>query len=460
MPLLTENGDPLLMESGAALLSEDETGEPGVVAMKGRATLQLAAQGALSGTSNVVSLQGQAALRLNAQGALSGIGNPVSLQGRATLRLVSSGKISKPNTLQGRASLKLIYRNGVITTPTGLAALMRVISDSVRPEVVLDQYLMVWFNGHPSQCQMTLQIDEGATFSPVSTWMNPGTTGPAILKIDSAEIPGDGSTHKITINVRVNSAGRTGPWASTAIYAKTPKPRTVDQPEWCEAVLLRQGGIGANAPLTDLTRIRWRHPGAVKIMARIPVRTADLMAWTTREIALGYADYDESEFIAEGVGRRLEYFGGYERNVEFGVCAIDRGNFGPVLWASSPVSIREISTQDVEPTVLNPDQRAGTVRAWRYVDFKAAVTSAVQAQATSWPGNGSFITATALDQTLLAIKDIVRKGGDVTLDHLCRFEARWNPDRTIRNVGCSLSAGFKEGTRQGRIMTDEEAKAA
>lgn len=418
----------------------------------------------ISFESDACEIKGKAALSLAMQGALSGAtiaATSQPLQGRATLKLaVSNAKISKPQTLQGRATLQLIARNGTIAAPTGLTALMKVITDSARPEVVLDQYLLVWFNGHPGQCQIALALDEGTPIYPTSTWMNPGTTGPSILKIDSAEIPGDGYTHKVTVSVRVNSHGQTGPWSTTAIYAKTPKPRTTDQPEWCEAVLLRQGGSGATAPLADLTRIRWRHDGAVKIMARIPVLVgAEPRRWSTREIDVGYADYDETEFIAEGIGLRLEYFGGQFRNVEFGVCAIDRGSFGPVRWSMSPISIKELdpdSSQEEKPP--NPDQQKGTLTSMAYSQFKNAIAAEIREKEPGW-SNSWYITITALDQTLLTIKDIVRKGGRVTLNDFGAFEARWNADHTVRSVAFVPSVGFKEGVRQGRILTDDQAKA-
>lgn len=438
MPLLTELGDPLLTEDGQELLAEDETGVPGQITLNGKATLQLAAQG-----------------------ALSGIATPVSLNGRATLRLVSTAKLSKPKTLNGRATLRLVSRHGALSAPTGLNALMKVITDSAQPEVVLDQYVMVWFYGHPNQCEIALHIDDGPQISPSTVWLNPGTTGPAILKIGINQLQGDGFTHKVTVKVRTNFDGRTGAWAQALVFGKIPKPITTDQPEWCEAVRLRQGGPGQSGPVTDLTRIRWRHNGAVRIMARIPVLVgAEPRKWSTKEIVLGYADYDETEFIAEGVGLKLEYMGGYIRNVEFGVCAIDRGSFGPVFWASAKIGIAEISSQDQLAPDLNPDQRAGTNWALTYPVFKTAVSALVQAQATNWPGNGWFIVHTTLDQTVRKIKDIVRKGGSVTLDDFARFEARWDAERTTRSVGCSLSTGLKEGTKRGVIMTDEEAKAA
>lgn len=438
MALLSESGYALLTESAEELLAENETGAPGVARLQGQARLQLVIQGEL------------------------GMGNPRPLNGRATLRLNNNATltITVNKNLQGQATLNLFSRNGVIAAPTGLGANMKIATDPANPERITDQALIVWFLGDPNECEITLQIDDGDEFAPAWTWLNPPRTGPAIIRIDSAEIPGDGSTHQITVRVRIHSQGRTGPWAKRAIYAKTPQPRTTDQPEWCEATLLRQGDLGGTAPLTDLTRVRWRHHGAVKLVARIPARTPDGMAWTTRDLSLGYADHDESDLIIEGVGLKLEYLGGSLRAVTFGVCAIGGGHFGPARWANAPVQIKEISDQETTPDPPNPDQIAGTAQSWTTAQFKAAVSDRVREHITPYPANGAFIVSVTVDQLTLKIKDIVRTGGAVKLDHLSEFKARWNPDRTQRGISCTHSPGFREGTRRGIILTDEEAKAA
>ena len=410
--------------------------------------------------ADILALNGKATLRLVSTGTLSG-GTlaPVlkPLHGQATLRLVSRGTIiTKP--LHGQATLRLVSRHGTVTAPTGLNAQMKVITDRARPEMIFDQYLMLWFNGHPNQCEITLRLDDGAEYSPTALWMNPDTTGPAILKIGLDSLQGDGFTHQITVRVRTNFNGRTGPWAQALVFAKLPKPPTQNEPEWCEAVRLRQGSPGAGGPIKDLTRIRWRHNGAVKIMARIPIRSRTTMQWATKEIDVGYADYDETEFIAEGIGMRLEYVGGYERLVEFGVCAIDRGEFGPVLWAPQKVRIKEISDLTQVQPQETPDQIARTVRAVNDSTLKDEIKAEVRKLFPSVNSSTiSTVVLTTINQTVLKIKDVVRKGGRVTLQDFARFEGCWNNERTVRRVGCTFSPGMKEGTRLGRILTDAEA---
>ena len=59
----------------------------------------------------------------------------------------------------------------------------------------LDWIYWCWTN----QCTLTLQMDNGPEFEPSFTWQNPGTTHPAILRVELSELPGDGSIHAITV---------------------------------------------------------------------------------------------------------------------------------------------------------------------------------------------------------------------------------------------------------------------
>ena len=54
------------------------------------------------------------------------------------------------------------------------------------------------------------------------------------------------------------------------------------------------------------------------------------------------------------------------------------------------------------------------------------------------------------------LKTLIAQGGNVTINDLGRFEARWNADRTVRSVAFVPSAGFREGTRRGYSMRDSE----
>lgn len=392
---------------------------------------------------------------------------PIPMQTRAALRLMAKATLTAIKTLKARATLKLQAKPlaaNAIPAPSGLGAAMKIISDPWQKDRILDQYLRLWFYGHPRQCAVAVNIDHGTEFQPAWTWENPGTTQPAILKIDGADIPGDGLIHQITVRVWQAVSGKTSLSSTITLFEKTPKPALADQPDWCGATLIRQG----TPELADLTRIDWRHDGAVAMVARYPKwNNATAKAVTTQSI-IGYADYDEDHFIMENMGLLLDIFNFQTvRDVTFGVCAIGHNELGPPLFAP-PVSIKVRRLPEaITPT--SPDQ--ATAQNWKTqivprssysipTTFNAWLRSEVtQSLGRSLSTLDNNVVDQALYRLFLKIKDAIRQGGTVTLDNLGRFEARWNTTRTTRSVAFVASPGYQEGTRAGRIMTDEEAKA-
>ena len=394
-----------------------------------------------------------------------------AIQGIASLELDARGIVRSKKSLKAKATLQLIARQGTAQIPTGLGMKMTILTDPYRPEVIRDQYLMIWFNGNPNQCKIALQIDDGAEFQPAFTWQNPSVTYPAVIKIDGAEIPGDGQSHLIQVSVWQAVANRTSARATLNDYAKTPTVRPATQPTWCGVTAIRQGETLYSAPyilsgyISDLTRIEWRHTGAVKIMAKVPVANEKTTGFHDSIISVGYADYDETEFFAEGIGSNIGWRGGDFHDVLFGVAAIHGGQFGPITWANAPVRIKEILNRPADPP-QTPDEIAGTIRILDIDGLKDDIIRAIFAEngwayPNYWEASPRRDTARmAVDQLLLRIKDIIRKGGSVTLDDLGRFEARWNPARTVRSVAFVASAGFIAGTRAGTLLTDQQAKGS
>ena len=459
MSLLTELNGELLTESGLTLLAEVETesGSPvsGSVNLKAKATIKLVAHAVLS------SIKMFTLISIKSKGA-------IGLTGKGLLHVMKS--------LKAKAALRLLARNGTAQPPSGIGMQMKIITDPYRPELILDQYLLIWFNGHPSQCRISLKIDDGAEFQPAFTWQNPGVTGPALIRIDSAAIAGDGKNHLIKVSVSQAVGNRTSTSGTFSDYAKIPNVRTTAQPEWCGATTLRQGETIRSGPynwvyghVPDLTRIEWRHTGAVQIMAKIPVRTKlanGAWGWKTSVVTLGYADHDETTFVAQDVGLLIGWQNGALQDVLFGVAAIQNGTFGPVTWASAPVKIREVHPQPQE-AITNPDELAGTLRRVTgrlkietYPDtFNLEVRARVLTHLGALPTNGNAIIDQAVLSLFFALKNRIRQGGSVTLDDLGRFEARWNEARTVRSVGFVASPGFVEGTKAGYLLTDAQAKA-
>lgn len=439
MALLTESGDPLLTESGLSLRAEGETDSLINDHLTGRVTLRLSSQATLTVLTVYV---------------------PIPLVAQATLRLFATATLHKFRVLRpNTATLRLTAQHQTPIAPPGLQAQMKVLTDPDQPDAILDQYLLVWFVGSPTLTRISLQLDDGAAFEPACNWQNPGTQTPAILRIDGAEIPGDGQRHQIKISVWQQADGRTSPRATLNLYGKTPIP-PIPQPEWVNATLLRQ----ASTTMADLTRIEWRHTGAVKIQAVVgPVGHKKIYITVT----VGYADHHESELFATGL---CEYCGssGFELvPVKFGVAGIGYGQFSPPRWVDRVVSIRDYAQIADEPT-LTPDQISGiakTIAGYTnetvivYDAFAQAIRTELLAQFGVLPANGDTLIVKTISRLIRKIKDIIRKGGNVTLDDLGRFEARWNEAYTVRSIAFVPSAGFKEGTRQGRWMTDAEAKA-
>lgn len=394
------------------------------------------------------------AIPIGADDAPAGEGAPVAtaapLSGLAILRLTGQATLRtcivlKPTT----ATLRLTAQQGASQAPTGLQGRMGA----------LDQRLAIWFNGHPTLCRVAIQIDDQPEIQPEITWENPGTQTPAILRIDHAEIPGDGQKHQIKINVWQQADGRTSPRAILNLYDALPIP-PIPQPEWVTATLIRQ----ASATATDLTKIEWQHPGAVKIQAKIgPIGHQKTYA----SITVGYADAHESVFIADGLCRYCGTSGLELVPVRLGVAGIGSGKFSAARWTDHPLLIRDHA--QVVVTEETPDQKAGTATAITgytnatsllYDAVAQTIRTALLTQFSQWPAQGDTLIVTTISKLFGKIKEVVRKGGRVTLDDLGRFEARWNTDATVRSVGFTPSAGFKEGTRQGIVMTDAEAKAA
>ena len=391
------------------------------------------------------------------------------------MRLTMRGILNPRKALKARAALRLMAKHGTAQPPSGLGMQMTILADPYRPAVIRDQYLHVWFNGHPAQCRIALKIDDSAEFQPAWTWQNPGNTRSAIVKIDSAEIPGDGMNHRITVSVWQAVANRSSARATLSEWAKTPVIRPVNQPEWCGATTIRQGETLRSGPfntvvgyVSDLTRINWRHTGAVQIMARCPVKKEKAAGFDRKIITLGYADHEETGFLVEAMGLLIGWQNGALQDVLFGVASIHHGQFGPVTWANAPVKIREILDRKPDPQPT-PDEHAGTARILRLDGLKDEIGKLIFLQ-NGWiyPSYGTTGTENTrrrdvvhqtLDHTLRRIKDLTRQGGNVTLDDLGRFEVRWNPERTVRSVGFVASQGFIDGARAGIVLTDQQAKA-
>lgn len=421
MSLQTESGLDLLTESGLPLLAEGESG---------------------GGDPLTVTLHGKATLALSLSGALSVNTTAILLTGRATLELHSTGNLNTFYRLMGTLTLGAIARLGTIQPPQNLTVLNQ------------NGALIVWFMGQPGTVRLSVQIDDQPAFSPALIWLN-GATGPAIVKLASPDLPTDGLTHRITVHAWNQHGETISANATVALYAQSAKPPPGDTPEWCGATLIRQG----TQDLGDLVEVKWRHAGAVRITVKLRKRDSTGQKFIWAEETLGYADYDEDTFRVENLGQRVwDSIPGRLRDVWLGVSALGGGDFGPVCWATSAVQVKE---RNGEPnwsgqSNINTEPDKLTKQSLALDSISYETMAAIRSEYPSTTINAWYFVPAVHWAIIHRIKDIIAKGGNVTINDLGRFEARWNTANTTRRVAFVPSAGFKEGTRRGYSMSDSE----
>lgn len=374
------------------------------------------------------------------------------IQALAPLRAVGTLSVQAIGILRslGTLMLKALARIGLVgqrvapAAPRGLGMKMTLVTDPRRPELILDQFLRLWYWGLPSAVRVAYQVDDQPEQQPAAVWENPGQTQPAILRIDGAEIPGDGRTHRVTVSAWQQVGTATSPRATVSEYLSTPDVRPTAVPEWCGATLLRQ----ATPYLADLSRVRWRHPGAVGLF----VKFTEGLKTTIAQI--GVADHDESEYLAEGIALLIRDAIGL-LDVYFGVAAVARNQYGPITWATPPIKIPGIAAINT-PTPLNPDRY--TREDIEEYTLLGRVRDELSGQlGASVPANLETLVRTTQLKLWRRIKDVIRKGGTVELDDFGTFKANWSASG--RSVSFVPSLGFKVGTQLGKALTDTEAQA-
>lgn len=421
MSLQTESGLDLLTESGLPLLAEGESGGSDPL---------------------TVTLHGKVALALSLSGALTLTTTAVLLTARATLELHSAGNLNTFYRLIGTLTLTTNVQLGTIQPPPRLTVLTQ------------NGALIAWFMGHPGTVHLSVQVDDQPEFSPALIWLN-GATGPAIVKLDSPALPTDGLTHRITVRARNQHGDTTSAAATVALYAQSAPPPPSETPEWCGATLLRQG----TQDLGDLIEIQWRHNGAVRIIVKLRKRNTTGQKFIWAEETLGYADYDEDTFRAENIGQRVwDSSPGQLHDVWLGVSALGGGGFGPVCWATSAVQVKERNGEPNWPGQSNintePDKQTKQSLTLEAIGYESMAFMNTQFEGTTL-SDWTFVP-TVHAKLINRIKTLIAQGGNVTINDLGRFEARWNADRTVRSVAFVPSAGFREGTRRGYSMRDSE----
>jgi nucleoid DNA-binding protein len=409
-------------------------------------------------------MRAAATLILTARGRLR---RPTPVRGRAVLALTARGRLRRPTPLRGRASVTLTAH---AFAPRGLGAKLQVIRERFT-QTVLQQSLQVWVWTAPPGLHLALQVDDGPAVETPFAWENPHGGLPAVLAIAGTALPQDGFTHYLTVRAWRETGGIASARSRFTFPVQLAAP-PVPMPEWVAARLLRQN----SSELPDLVEITWRASTAVAVVANLRPQASGGAAPT---VALGAADRDESRLLAEGIGSLFDLQDNQRYPVYFGVAGIRGGQQSPVRWIDPPVSIQASDGRPAAVAVQTPDTLAGTARqlvsaivVGTASPFKTELQAAVLVQWGALPANGNTVIEQALYRLFLRIKDVVRKGGTVTLDDLGTFGASWTAARTTRDqvTGAqtvipaqrqptfTASIGFKAGTRAGTILTDAQAK--
>lgn len=409
-------------------------------------------------------MRAAATLTLTASGRLR---QPTPVRGRATLTLIARGRLRRPARLRAVAVLTI---TAAAFAPKGLGAKWQVIRERFT-NTVLQQSLQVWVQTAPPGLRLALRVDDGPAVEAPFAWENPHGGLPAVLAVAGTALPQDGFTHYLTVLAWRETAGIASARSSFTVPVQLAAP-PVPLPEWVSARLLRQN----SSELPDLVEITWRARTAVAVVANLRPQASGQSA---ANLSLGAADRDESRLLAEGIGARFELQDNQRYPVYFGVAGIRGGQQSPVRWIDAPVLIQASDGRPAAAPVQTPDTLAGTARALaRSIQpgypspFKTELQAAVLAQLGALPANGATLIEQALYRLVLKIKDVVRKGGTVTLDDLGTFGVRWSAPRTARHPVTGVetvvpaqrqptftaSIGFKAGTRAGLLLTDVETR--
>lgn len=277
-------------------------------------------------------------------------------------------------------------------------------------------------------------------------------------------VPRDGMGHTVALRMRYNVKGDPGAWVNL-----NPEFITFDMeaPKPCvslTAALLRD----RNDVISDLVELHWvKDP--VSPGTGIEIYVTDFVGkkhsvYVSNGIELAVRLENISRFVVQDVGPAVA------RPYRFHIVATNLSAKSSETYAS-PLNITSRVKALVPPT---PDEVAGTARDVLYAVLKAEVFADVLTALGALPAEGQVIVTSAIDNTLLKVKDVVAKGGSVELADFGLFAAKWTNERLGRNpstgepvitpayrsLGFTPSLGFKTGTKNGSLLTDAQAKAA
>lgn len=284
---------------------------------------------------------------------------------------------------------------------------------------------------------------DSSPFSDI-TW-TPITSYPPSVKLNDVVVPRDGLTHIVIFRLWHRDAVTnedselvvTDGIAATFDLAPPALPTSVS------ATLVRDGMEG----FPDQVLVAWDSPDPVDIYVVDP---------TAKKRKVYSADAQESSVVIEN-SRKYGTQDGQPHEYRFGLAAFNRS------VSSSTVYAAPLTITSGEPAVaaLTPDEVAGTAEKLSQAQLIAALDADLSAD--------SAVIAQVITATVHKIKDVLAKGGSVTLDNIGQFAAEWSAEKTTfrngsyvtvpaaRSASFIQSPGLSKGVKAGLVLSDIEA---
>ena len=449
--LLNELGDVLLTENGSGLRSESETtdvaaslGGVAVIGVFARATLSAATSvRRIGGTasiglsaSGVVNkrkrLQATAGLVLGAVATLSATAHFIPLSANATLNIglqaVLRGAVAARSVpLSVQAQLSLTLRNGNAQAP-------RLRGQRINGKLTASVY------AHKQYLRLSWAMDDAAQQDVVIQLLSLDGDQPLICDLAGFVEPNDGVLHRCIIQAWSSADGRQSPRASVVVDIPSNTAYQLSPPKRAVATQVRDW----TAEYRDMTRIAWDwgddDAGLVAINAYIrPEYALNKTKRELKNVFLGVIDSrDTSSYLVESIGPKINWNG--PTRVYFGVARYLNGVRSAEL-ISNPIYISANVNESTSTEEYNPDVVDGTVENLSQNDL------------AHWLSVQMSIDFVSIDGIIIdafkRIKDVVAKGGSVTIDDFGKFEAYWSKPlvRVDRVTGTSTTTTAQRNAR-------------
>jgi nucleoid DNA-binding protein len=330
--------------------------------------------------------------------------------------------------------------------------------------------LIRWLGVVPGMAEIEVDVEDildPLGFVPVSTsnitTYAESSVGLSLVKSNVQILPQDGLSHTMKFRVRYNVNGDVGNWTETAQAIATYEMAPPNMPATFSVTLLRDRAD----VVPDVVQANWTKD-AVSPGTSIEIFATDYL---DKKHSLYESNGSETSARIENVSRFVVQETGpaLAQPYRFSIVAKNISDKSDDKFAAAPLNITS-RVKPVDPPT--PDDIAGTARDVEYATLKAEVFSDVLTAMGTLPAEGQAICNAAIDRAVLKIKDVVSKGGSVTLLDFGLIGAKWTKERLARNpatgapivvppyrsLGFTPSIGFKKGTREGTVMTDLQAK--